>query len=161
MLFCNFTDFIWSLNCRWPSRWASSTRVKKHRAQCTAIVAVLLAGGGLPALQTHGIKRFCLANKGMSRQIDVSVFVTMCYVILQEQTTKTVWKHQIKSHKKGEDEGTCWWRVARCTSCLGKGGRSISRRWGLTLVAPNHLLVLLPVPIWGAWLNTHALQQKK
>jgi hypothetical protein len=72
----------------------------------------------------------------------------LCYEILQEQTTKTGWKHQIKSHRKGEDEGTCWWRVAWCTSCLGKGGRSISRRWGLTLVAPNHLLVLLPVPIW-------------
>jgi hypothetical protein len=63
-------------------------RVKKNRAQCTATVAVLSAGGGLSALQTHGIKRFCLANKGMSQQIDVSVCVTMCYEILQEQTTK-------------------------------------------------------------------------
>lgn len=57
---------------------------EKHRAQCTVAVAMLSAGGRLAAPQTHGLNNLCPANKGMSREIGVGVFVTMCYEIVLE-----------------------------------------------------------------------------
>jgi hypothetical protein len=81
--------------------------VKKHRAQCTAVVAVLSAastGGGPPTPQTHGINDLWLANKGASRQIGVSGFVTMGYEIVARMNCEDGLKTPNQELWEGEDE---------------------------------------------------------